>query len=87
MANAADRPVIFQHPSEDKLTFKRPDHPDFMTSAELKKDCWSGVRNNSLTHEWEIWINGSIEAKGPEKDMEMFRKAYAEVFQLHDVKL
>ena len=33
--------------------FKRPDHPDFMDSSELKKAKWSGIRNNSLSGDLE----------------------------------
>lgn len=41
-------------------SFKRPNHPDFMTSSELKKMEWTGVRQNEITREWEFWIVGEM---------------------------
>jgi hypothetical protein len=67
------------------MTFKRPDHPDFHTSAELKKNQFSGTRANSITQEWEIWILGELRAKGPLRDQDAFMRAYADVFALDNV--
>ena len=39
---------------------KRSNHPDFATSSELKAKEWSGVRMNSITHDYEFWIAGSV---------------------------
>ncbi len=44
-------------------SFKRPNHPDFMTSSELKKMEWTGVRQNEITREWEFWIVGEIKER------------------------
>jgi len=86
VADAINRPVIFKDPgNEDRMTFKRPDHPDFNTESELRKKQWSGVRINSLTRDWEIWIEGERKAYGPEKDKAAFEKAYADVFGLEHV--
>jgi len=90
MTDAKDRPVFKQFPSADKQTFKRPDHPDFLTTSELKKAEFSGLRNNSITNDMEIWILGEI-VKIVTKQMvaadpEALNKAYAEVFALEDVK-
>lgn len=40
--------------------FKRPDHNDFRTSTELKKEQFSGVRHNSLNDYMEFWIDGEV---------------------------
>lgn len=44
----------------DDFDSKRPDHPDFMTHGELKKAEFSGLRNNSLTGEVEVWAVGEL---------------------------
>lgn len=41
--------------------YKRPDHPDFMDSSELKKIKFSGVRQNNIGLQWEFWILGKVE--------------------------
>lgn len=41
-------------------TFKRPNHPDFMTGNELQKNQFSGMRDNSITMEYEIWVVGEM---------------------------
>ena len=43
--------------------FKRPSHPDFMTSSELKAIGFSGLRYNSLSEEAEFWIKGNVEGR------------------------
>lgn len=40
--------------------FKRPSHPDFLTTDELVKNKWSGMRMNSITGTFEIWLLGGI---------------------------
>ena len=40
--------------------FKRPNHPDFMTSGELKKMKFNGIRSNSITEDLECWIEGEV---------------------------
>lgn len=73
-----------------KPDFKRPDHPDFMDSSELRKLEFSGVRANKLTQQMELWVLGEvvktlsmIEANlHPEK----WEALYAEVFCLGEVK-
>lgn len=84
--DAENFPVAFKQPgNEDKLTFKRPDHPDFHTSSELQKNQFSGVRQNNVAQEWEIWTLGDLRAHGPLKDQDGFHKAYADVFCLDSV--
>lgn len=64
--------------------FKRPNHPDFMTSSELKKAEWSGVRQNELSREWEFWIVGEIKERVHEDtviaDPTALTKAHMEIF-------
>ena len=67
--------------------FKRPDHPDFMSASELKKMEFSGVRRNSLSKHWEIWLVGELKAFGDEKDVNAFAAAYEEIFALQNVEI
>lgn len=39
----------------------RPGHPDFMHSSELRQIGFSGLRHNSITQDYEIWLDGKIE--------------------------
>lgn len=78
--------VIPQGTIED---FKRPDHPDFMTSAELAKIEFSGIRHNSISGNCEIWKMGNctkmISKAEVLMDPDAINKAMEEVFALHDV--
>jgi len=64
--------------------FKRPNHTDFMTSSELKKDKFSGVRHNSISDMQEIWILGTLSgsmaiseiAISPEKWEALYRDVF-----------
>ena len=67
--------------------FQRPDHEDFRTHSELKKIEFSGVRHNSISMEWEIWILGEIKALGPRSDVDAFAAAYEEVLALEHVEI
>ncbi len=79
--------IIPQGTMED---FKRPDHPDFMTSSELKKADWSGIRHNSITQNCEIWLLGEMKASVSPEMVELnhhaIDEAYAEVFSLEEVR-
>lgn len=46
--------------STEDFDSKRPDHPDFMATSELKKSEFSGIRVNSLSGDTEIWVAGEI---------------------------
>jgi hypothetical protein len=85
MADAKDVPVNWNKQKDGN--FKRPDHDDFRTHSELKKVEFSGVRHNSVTQEWEIWILGEIRALGPKADVNAFAAAYEEVFGLEHVEI
>ena len=51
------RIVIPEGTMED---FKRPNHPDFMTSSELAKAKFSGLRRNAIALQSEIWLLGDL---------------------------
>lgn len=70
-----------------KTDFKRPNHNDFRDALELKKERFSGVRRNSISHEWEIWLEGEVKARGNEKDINAFAAAYEEIFALPFVEI
>lgn len=40
--------------------FVRPDHYDFMDTAELTKTNFTGYRTNGLTQYCEIWLKGTL---------------------------
>lgn len=69
-----------------KENFVRPNHPDFMDSSELQKIGYSGMRNNSISDEVEIWIDGRIEQRVTRAQIEInpnaVQKAYNEAFFL-----
>ena len=71
--------------------FKRPNHPDFMDSSELKKLQFSGVRANKLTQQMEIWLLGEVRASMAMKTVKLFpekwERLYAEIFALEEVKV
>lgn len=71
--------------------FKRPDHPDFMVSSELKKEGWSGIRHNSLADSMEIWVEGELRGSMDRRTValypEKWEALYAVVFGLTDVKI
>lgn len=59
MANQKDRSKFIKiDPNAETEGFKRSDHSDFATNAELKQREWTGVRHNSLTDCTEFWILG-----------------------------
>lgn len=66
--------------------FDRPNHPDFMDSSELKKAEFSGLRQNSISGDMEIWVAGqrrkTVSLVSMQLDKHAVEKAYAEVFGL-----
>lgn len=83
--DAKDYKPIRKYKKAESLEFKRPDHPDFMDSSELKKKEFSGVRVNKISNEWEIWTVGELKAHGPAADQVAFMQAYQEVFQIENI--
>lgn len=75
-------------PAGEMDDFKRPDHPDFMDSAELRKIKWSGYRMNKLTNDAEIWLKGEVKAAiSPNQlaiDPQAVNKAMADIFALDE---
>jgi hypothetical protein len=69
---------------------KRPDHPDFMDSSELRKMEFSGVRHNSIGNCMEIWILGEVTDSVSDTEIKFNPKAFTTVyenrFNLHEVK-
>lgn len=65
---------------------KRPNHPDFMTTAELKSSKFSGVRQVKLTGDTEFWIDGELKkVVAPWEtiaDPDAIKKAHLELFAL-----
>jgi len=66
--------------------FQRPNHPDFMSGSELTKIEFSGIRENSITGDVEIWTAGDLrfhmDKKLAEKYPEKFAEAYGRIFQI-----
>lgn len=78
---------IIKHVSDwESGEFKRPDHPDFMTSSELKVHQFSGVRQNEITRNWEFWIGGELKVAVSEIDAtpQKLRETHVKLFQLRD---
>lgn len=69
---------------------KRPDHPDFMDSSELKKIQHSGVRNNRIGDCIELWVLGEVVKSVSFMEIKFnpnaFNDAYAEHFGLERVR-
>lgn len=70
--------------------FRRPDHNDFATSSELHQRGFTGIRQNSITHEQELWVEGhiklAISIERMQHDPDLWNKKYAELFDLHHVE-
>ena len=71
--------------------FRRPDHPDFMTSSEFAGIHFTGVRHNSITDYMELWLVGEKKFELRTLDYkfnpEKWAKGYEEVFALHHVEV
>lgn len=84
MKDAKLNPILHNLSQSLSGNDKRPDHPDFLTSAELKAKEWSGVRLNSLIDTYEFWICGEIKktvsAVGVAADYRVLEKAHVELF-------
>lgn len=66
--------------------FKRPNHPDFMVSSELKTLEWTGLRSNEVAMQWEFWILGEIRRTvtfaAVKNDPSLLGKAHVELFAI-----
>ena len=69
--------------------FKRPDHPDFMDFTELQKIKFSGYRNNSLTMNCEIWMQGTCLKTITPEDLlangNIIQESLSEIFALDNI--
>ena len=70
--------------------FKRSSHSDFATSKELRDSNFSGIRDNSITSNREVWIEGNLAAT---MSLELIRlrptlweELWRDTFALKDVK-
>lgn len=78
---------IIKHVSNwESGEFKRPNHPDFMTSSELSKIEFTGVRQNEITRTWEFWVGGKVAASLAEEHAtpQALRQLHVDLFQLRD---
>lgn len=79
--------LILHNNKAETEEFKRPNHPDFMTSSELKALEWSGVRQEKITGATEFWIGGEIVKLVTSEDIKINPKAiqlaHAELFGLY----
>ena len=70
--------------------FKRPDHPDFMDSSELRKMEFSGVRYNKIGNCMELWVLGEVVKSVSDTEIKFnpnaLNDAYAEHFGLEKVR-
>ena len=68
--------------------FKRPNHPDFMDSSELKKKKWSGIRHNTISGDLECWVEGEIVFCSTLMELSLdannFQKKYGEYFGFYN---
>lgn len=67
-------------------SFKRPNHPDFWTSDECRKNEFSGIRQNNIALRWEFWILGNMERtvsfEDVAKDPLALTKVHVDLFQM-----
>lgn len=62
MANESDRSkVVIFTTNSPSGNFTRPNHNDFATTAELRQRKFTGWRNNSVTGNAELWIEGNLD--------------------------
>lgn len=85
-----DLNIIRNFESADLEEFKRPDHDDFKTSAELKAEGFSGVRNNRIANTRECWVFGSLVISINQEVLAsnpgLWEQEFAEYFGLHHVE-
>jgi hypothetical protein len=70
--------------------FKRPKHFDFLTGSELRDAQFSGIRMNTLTTDYELWLLGSVARVVSLAQMQInpdaLNEAIEDVFGLGEVK-
>lgn len=79
-------PLVHSPKNQKTENFKRPDHPDFMTSSELKQIGFTGIRQNNLAVQWEFWVLGNVEKtvsfQDVARDSLALTRAHMEVFYM-----
>lgn len=63
----------------------RPEHPDFMTSKELKDIKFTGMRHNTLLDRIEIWVLGGVVADSRVGDVPALARNYCRIFKMESV--
>jgi hypothetical protein len=74
-------PLIKSPKNQESGEFKRPDHPDFMDAAELKVAKFSGYRQNSLSKDCEIWVEGEMKRSISPTELQFNHNAINEAMQ------
>jgi hypothetical protein len=78
-------PLVKRNAATERM--KRPDHPDFWTTEECKKNKLTGIRNNPNLSQWEFWILGNLEKTvsflAVSIDPNALTKAHVELFKLN----
>lgn len=79
-------PLIKSPDKQQTENFKRPNHPDFWTTEECKKNKLSGIRQNKMMLQWEFWILGevvrTVHFREVAADPYALTKAHLEVFHM-----
>lgn len=82
--------IVAPQYTEVEVGAPRPGHPDFMHSSELRQIGFCGLRHNSLTEDYEIWLDGKIEHLITKQqrtlDPSIVERKWAEIFGLDDVE-
>lgn len=86
MPEAKLNPILYNLRESISEEYKRSNHPDFLTSSELKAKEWSGVRKNSLSDDYEFWVAGEIIKTVPleavKKDAFILERTHIELFKI-----
>lgn len=86
MSEAKLNPILYNLRQSVEEDYKRSNHPDFLTTSELKVKEWSGVRKNSITDDYEFWVAGEIIKNVPvsavRKDPYILERTHIELFKI-----
>lgn len=70
--------------------FNRPNHPDFLTTSELKSSGFTGLRKHEMARDWEFWIIGEIKKRVTFTELinnpKALEDAHIELFGMHSRK-
>jgi hypothetical protein len=86
MPEAKLNPILYNLRQSVEEEYKRSNHPDFLTTSELKVREWSGVRKNSITDDYEFWVAGEIiktvSLAAVKKDPFLLERTHIELFKI-----